>query len=76
MNSAQTYRYLIHREEEHKQMKKEIERTCRKYAAAVLEDVANGFMTADPITAKNMQYYGSHIRGVLKQKARELRDDE
>jgi hypothetical protein len=57
-------------------MKKEIERTCRKYAAAVLEDVANGFMTADPITAKNMQYYGSHIRGVLKQKARELRDDE
>lgn len=44
--------------------------------AEELERMADGFMSNDPVDeTKFMQYYGSHIRGVLNQRAKELRVD-
>ena len=49
----------------------------RKKFIGLLEDIADGFMSVDPTdNTKNMQYYGSHIRGVLRHRAEELRQQD
>ena len=49
--------------------------TCNAIAEE-LDQMAEGFMADDPLcSGKNVQYYGSHIRGVLRNRAKELRDE-